>query len=224
MECLIVDDDDVTISVLESLIEKVPFLSIGGSCSSALEASSLLFEKKIDLIFLDVEMPEISGFDFLSSLQSGNIQVILMSHNKDYAYRAFEFNVVDFLGKPVMPERFLKAVTKARSSVKESADDSIFIKHNGRLVKVLLKDIHLVEALSDYIYIHTPSDQYIVYSTLKGIESRLPGEDFVRVHHSYIVRLDKIDAIEDNTLKIGSRLIPISRPKRKELLSRLRLL
>ena len=230
MNCLLIDDDEMTRLDFENKISQVSFLKLVRSCPSAREASALIMNEQIDLVILDVMMPDMNGLQFMSALDREHPQIILISSNKDYAVDAFEHDVTDFLVKPVTNERFFKAIAKAKriyeasSGVSSHDDEHIFIKVNSRLVKIDTRDILYVEALADYVTLYTSTSRYTVHSTMKGMETALPQKLFFRAHNSYIIRLDKISAIEDNCVIIGERLIPVSRAKMKGLMQRLKLL
>ncbi len=205
MTCIVVDDDALSRLDIEHKIAQAPFLTFEGSYASAAEASAALLKKKIDLVFLDIHMPKINGIQFMKSLATERPQIIFVTSSKDFATDAFENDATDYLVKPISEDRFLKAASKAQKIHQNkgpitSADESIFIKVNSRLVKLNLNEILFIEALADYIIIHTANNKYIVHSTMKGVEGSLPENDFFRVHNSYIIRIDKITVIEDNTV------------------------
>lgn len=229
MKCLIVDDDELLANNLASRIKEIPFLSLEGICLSALEASGVLMKNKIDLLFLDVMMPGMTGLQFIKSLAADKPQIILVTSEKEYALDAFEFEVTDFLLKPVSDERLLKAVMKAKKNHESegdisSSDNHLFIKVNSRLVKINMKDIKYVNAMDDYVVVYTLDAKFVIHSTMKSVENVLGSKDFLRVHNSYIVRLDKIAEIEDNTIVMGKELIPVSRSKMNGLMQRLKTL
>jgi DNA-binding LytR/AlgR family response regulator len=228
LRCIIVDDDENSRSVIEHCVNKTDFLTIEGIYSSAKEALVGLKSKPADLIFLDVEMPEMSGIDFIKTF-TDIPQVILVTSKKEYAAEAYDYNVTDFVSKPIDYNRFLKAAEKARemhSSIMRSEVnlDEIFIKKDSRLIKLHANEINWIEALSDYVNIYTTGQRYTVLTTMKGIEGKLPIKDFARVHRSYIIRIDKIKEIEENTVFIGENAIPISRSHKEALLKKLNLL
>lgn len=230
MKCVIVDDDKMIRVDLEKRISQLPFLELVGSYGSPMEASGKILSGETDLLFLDVELPGMSGLQFLETIEGIAPQVILITSKKDYAVDAFNYDVTDFIVKPVSDERFLKAVNKARKKF-ELADltlnpgkGHVFIKVNSRLMKLDLKEILYIEALADYVNIHTEKHKYTVHYTMKGIESALPSHEFYRAHNSYIIRIDKINSIEDNCAMINGQPIPVSRNKYKPLLDKLNLL
>ncbi len=233
MKCIVVDDDLMSQKMVEGLVKKTPVLEHVGTYGSAIEASVAITEKEIDLIFLDVEMPEMTGLDLLKTLQNPP-QIILVTSKQNYALDAFEYNVTDYLLKPIDNYgRFLKAVMKAKENVdKEVVDmadaegggstENLFIKVDSLLVNFDLKDILLVEAYGDYVKIHTSTGKvHTVYAKMKDIEGKLPITDFLRVHRSYIVRLDKIKNIDSSNLQIAEKIIPISNSYKPKLMERI---
>lgn len=233
MNCIIVDDDPQIRLLVEELVKETDFLYLVKNCSTAIEASNMILKEKIDLIFLDVMMPGMSGMEFLKTLDGNKPQVIMITANKEFAADAFDFDVCDFIVKPITHARFLKAVTKAKrlhethknkSHKEEAPSDAIFVKSNFTLVKINAQDIYMIEALVDYIAIHTYTQQFVIHSTMKEVLTKLPPNDFIRVHNSYIVRTDKITSIEGNNLVVNQKIIPISRSKQKDLMNRLKLL
>lgn len=215
---------------LEEKINQTMTLNLIGSCSNALEASNLVMTKNVDLIFLDVMMPGMTGLEFIKTLSASRPELIMITSNREFAAEAFDYDVTDFLVKPVAYERFLKAVSKAKRNFDKKGttintiDDHIFIKVASRFIKLELKNIQYIEALADYVTIYTATDKYTIHSTMKGIETTLPAADFARVHNSFIVRLDKIAAIEDNSITVNKTTIPVSRNKFKPLMQRLKLI
>ena len=228
MNCLIVDDDKIVRTEVEHMVSKLPFLKLVGSVSKAMEAFNILSTEPIDLVFLDVMMPEMNGLELMKTLHDRKPQVILMTSEKKYAVDGFNFDAVDFIVKPIGEERFLKAVSKAKNNFENKKTvpkpEYLFIKVDSVLTKINVNDILYIEALADYAAIHTMTAKFIVHSTMKSIMDKLPPDDFLRVHNSYIVRLDKISSIEDNTIIINKKFIPVSRPHREQLMGRLKML
>ena len=227
MNCIIIDDDELAVKTVKHSIERTDFLSLIGSAMNAKEGLSLLENNKdIDLVFLDIEMPEMTGFDLMKNFKTP--QVILMTGKKEYAAEAFDYDVTDFILKPIDYTRFLKAAHKAKE-IKESVklshnnNEYVFIKKDSRLIRLNLSDILYVEALADYVTIHTTKDRYTILSTMKSIENRLAFNDFSRIHRSYIIRLDKIREIEDETVSLGEKVLPISRTYKHDFLKKLNL-
>lgn len=228
MNTIIVDDDIITQDIIESYSGKTNVLNVVKKCSDAMEASEILLKEKIDLIFLDVMLPEMTGFDLMKNFNGNRPQVIMMTSEKNFASDAFDLDVTDFLVKPIAFPRFLKAVSKAKknydSQEHPGTDENIFVKANGRLLKINSKDIFLIEALSDYVAVHTSAKRYIVHSSMKSIEQKLSTNDFIRIHNSFIARIDMITEIEDGTIVINNKIVPVSRAHRKDLMNRLKLL
>lgn len=229
IKCLIVDDDEMVRLDLENRLRAWPGVQVSGSCASAIEASQYMLQNNIDLILLDINLPGMNGFSFMENVDLKDTQVVLMTGEKEHAVDAFEVDVTDFLVKPFTDARFMKTmlrVTKKRYLHKSTAipADHIFVKVNSVLEKIVLTDIQYIEAMADYVSIQTTTKKYTVHSTMKSIEKSLPESDFIRVHNSYIVRLDQISRVEDNSVIIGQKLIPISRARLKPLMDRLNLL
>jgi DNA-binding LytR/AlgR family response regulator len=229
MNCIIVDDDDIIRIEVEQLVKQTPFLNLSGSFSSPKEGLDFSTSHNPDIIFLDIMMPEMSGLEFIQFLQKQSPQIILMTAEKDYAVEAFNYNVTDFLVKPISHERFIKAVAKAKNIFDHSGNGSvtskfIFAKVNSELIKINTDEILYIEAVGNYISIHTSSARHIVHTTMKSILEKISEKDFIRVHQSYIVRVDKIAHIEGNSIIIDKKLIPLSRSYKEELMSRLNLI
>jgi two-component system LytT family response regulator len=227
MNCIIVDDDELTLMEVESFVKRTPGLSLMQTFTNPVEAFNYIMTNKPDLIFLDIMMPQMSGLDLLKILQKDAPQIIFMTLKQDYASDAFDFEVTDFLAKPITQERFNRAVEKAKHIYESSkkvqvGDDYIFLKVKNNFVKIKLDDITYMESSQDYINVHTISQgNQTTLSTLKAMQDKLPPNDFIRVHNSFIVRLDKITRIEDNSILIGEAIIPLSRMYKEELLGRL---
>ena len=228
ISCIIVDDEEMSRKVLEHLVKRAENWKLLALFSNAKDARDFLKGTSVDVIFLDIEMPEITGIEFLKLLQTYP-EVVIVSSKEKYAIDAFDFEVTDFLLKPVELDRFLKTVKRIESrlhSIDESytKSDSVFIKANNQLVNLRFSDIHYVEAYGDYVNIITEKDKYIVHSTMKGIDSKLPKDKFLRVHRSFIVQLEKINSIDETLIVIGKKLIPIGESYRSELMKRLNFL
>lgn len=210
-------------------IEKTDFLHLAASVSSAEEAVKAIEENKIQLIFLDIEMPTMSGLDFLKTVKT-TAQIVVVSGKKEYAADAFDYNVTDYLVKPVDYERFLKAAFKANEisvnlQVGPNGKGDFFIKKDSRLLRLNPADILWIEALADYVTIHVGlTERHTILATMKSMEDKLPKSDFVRIHRSYIIRLDKIKEIEENSVSIDGKHLPISRSYKENLFKRLNLI
>lgn len=234
MNCIIIDDDPLSRKVVEGFISKSDMLELKGSYEKAIDAFKA-FESgdPIDLIFLDVEMPEMSGLEFLNTLDSPPM-IIIISGKEKYALEAFEYDVVDYLLKPIALQRFYKSVNKAhkRYLEKESISkypEEIFIKKkNSTLVRLRYEDILWVEALENYVIVSSFKDKFTIHFTMKAIENKLPTSMFKRVHRSYIVNLHRIEQIEDNNVIVktdtGNKVIPIGKSYRDNLMDDLNLI
>jgi DNA-binding LytR/AlgR family response regulator len=228
LRCLIVDDDEFIRIDLENRLSLWSEVTIVALCPTAIDAARILADEKIDLIFLDIHLPGMTGFQFMKSLELNKSQVVLVTGNKEHAADAFEYDVTDFLVKPFTDDRFVKTMLKVVKIAKQmgTADvgkqnDHLFIKVNKILEKIKYTDIMYVEALADYVQIITLNKKYTIHSTMKSMEEALPKDAFFRTHNSFIVRLDKINRIEDNLLIIDQATIPVSRNKVKPLMQRL---
>jgi DNA-binding LytR/AlgR family response regulator len=227
LNCAIIDDDELSRQIIEKYVAKSELLNLMASLSSAEEATSLLARQDVELLFLDIEMPDISGLDLIKQLVS-RPYVIFTTAKTDYAIEAFEYDIVDYLLKPISYLRFMKAVTKvinlSSSAVQSSNSDDLFVKLNSRYVKIPCNEVLWIEAIGDYVEIHTNEKKYTAHTTMKALEKKLPLNDFVRVHRSYIVRTGSIVEIEDNTLVVNKKLIPIGKSYRDALLKNLNLI
>lgn len=230
MNCLIVDDDEMSRTIVRHFVEQTQILTLAGLCADGIEAVNVLRQTPIDLIFLDVEMPEMTGMELVKSLTI-KPKIIIITSRADYAVEAFEYSVTDYLVKPINYARFLKAVERAQENTDNQANgyisptqQDLYIKTDAKIVKVSLNELLYVEALADYVILHTASARYIVHSTMKGIEKRLSENSFVRVHRSYIINTDKIDTIEDLSVVINKKYIPIGASYKDNFLKRLNIL
>jgi two-component system LytT family response regulator len=233
LRCLVVDDDPLSVQVVLNCIANTPFLTADGSFTNPVEAAEVLRTKSVDLLFLDVEMPLLSGIELLGTLQHPPL-VVLITSSKDYAVQAFEHAVVDYLVKPVSYARFLQAAQKAREiadrqpetgsdSIEASAPDAdfTFVKVDNKLVRVNFDEVRYVEALGDYVHIVTGQSKLIVYSTMKAVEEKFPSSRFVRVHRSFIVNFNRIQALEDNSVIVEGKPIPVGQTYLREVMQRL---
>jgi DNA-binding LytR/AlgR family response regulator len=228
MTCIIVDDDLLSVKMLEGLVAQTDFLSVDKSFQNPVEAVHYMRDHHADILFLDVEMPGMTGLELLSAIED-RPAVILVSGKAEYALEAFHFDVEDYLLKPPTYARFLKAVKKVQDKISQEQaiqfkGDFVFVKSDTALVKVDIRQVQWVEALADYVAIVTKEKKYVCHSTMKAIEAKLPPDQFVRVHRSYIVRIDQIDAIEDKTVSVGKKIIPVGGTYRDGLMGRLNLI
>ena len=232
LRCLVVDDDPLSVQVVLNCIANTPFLTAAGSFTNPIEAAESLRTDSVDLLFLDVEMPVLSGLDLLRTLQHPPL-VVLITSSKNYAVAAFEQNVVDYLVKPVSYPRFLQASQKALDTIERqaaSADaievpapdaDYTFVKVDNKLVRVNFDDVRYVEALGDYVHVVTGQSKLIVYSTMKAVEEKFPTSRFTRVHRSFIVNFNRIQALEDNAVIVDGKHIPVGQTYLREVMLRL---
>ncbi len=228
MNCIIVDDDKLSCKLLEGYVNKYSSLNLIGVYNDPVSArNDISKQKDVDLILLDIKMPEMDGFDLLGSLDHPP-NVIIVSGGEEFALRAFDFNVVDFLLKPVTYARFCKAIDKvmryfAPKEAPKSGDEEIFIKKGSSLVKLKLMEIVFVEALENYVTLNTGTDKYTIHFTMKAIENQLPSGVFLRVHRSYIINKKMIQAIKENSLDImvghSVKNIPVGKSFRDTLLN-----
>jgi DNA-binding LytR/AlgR family response regulator len=230
IRCLVVDDEPLALHILEDYIAKVPFLQLVKATTNPIEALTMVQEGNIDLVFLDVQMPELTGIQFLK-IANGKTKVILTTAYSQYALEGYELDVVDYLLKPIAFDRFFKAAQKAQGIIQPAIvpqaaeqqvqqiqpqqpqqdfmNDFIFVKSEYKIQKVYLHQILYIEGLKDYISIFTPTERIITLQNMKKMEETLPERHFMRVHKSYIVALNKIDSIERSRIFIGDKVIPV---------------
>jgi DNA-binding LytR/AlgR family response regulator len=230
INCIIIDDEPLARKGLKEYIADVAFLSLVGEFDSAVKATELLSKRAVQLVFLDIQMPKITGLDFLRSLHRPP-PVIFTTAYPQYALDGFDLNALDYLVKPISFDRFFKAALKAkeyyevRQHNEETAtgkkEDYFFIKADNKLVKIFFAEILFVEALQNYVTIHTTDKKYITYLTFKSVEEYLPADRFIKTHKSYIISASKIDSIEGNDIRIGNHHIPISRNEKEEVMEKL---
>ena len=221
IRCLIIDDEPLAQRIVERYIQEIPTLELVQRCNNALDAIEILKEKKIDLIFLDINMPKLTGLEFLRILKHPPLVIITTAY-AEFAIQGYELDVVDYLMKPFGMERFLKAIQKvqdilkprehflsAKTSGESQEDQYIFVKSSKKTYRISLNDIHYIEALGDYVKIYTTDRMIISYHSMKNLENLLSPKQFPRVHKSFIVSLSKIELIEGNQVKLRDRFIPI---------------
>lgn len=219
LNCIVVDDSAIQRMTITKLVNESPNLHLVGDYANALEAKNCINHHEVDLIFLDIEMPLINGFDLLDGMKV-KPQIIFITSKADYAVKAFDYEATDFLQKPISKERFLKAVKKAlelhqlRHDSSEDLGEAIIIKSNLKKLKIYTSKIKWVEAFGDYIKIITDDENHLVLSTMKSFESELPEGKFVRVHKSYIVNVERVEKFNSKFAEIGNTKIPISRNKK----------
>ncbi|MBF01844.1 MAG: DNA-binding response regulator [Flavobacterium sp.] len=236
MNCIIIDDEEMARAIIAQMIDNQSDLNLIESFSNAIQAIKFLNQNEVDLIFLDIHMPDFTGFDFIQTLKNPP-KIILVTSDKNFAIEAFEYDcIVDYLVKPITEDRFQKAIQKAISTVVSTSAKSskqspledttkeFYVNIDRRLIKIEFESVKVVEAKGDYIHIKTDTKNYIVHSTLKKIEDKLPNHLFLKVHRSFIINTNKIIDIEDNSVLIGKEVVPVSRANRPELMKRLNLL
>lgn len=228
INCIVIDDEPLARKGLKEYIADVDFLDLAAEFDNPLQATEFISNGQTQLLFLDIQMPKITGLDFFRSLQHPP-PVIFTTAYPQYALEGFEVNALDYLVKPVSFDRFLKAVLKAKEyyEVRDknvadaTASEYFFIKADNKLVRILFDEVLFVEALQNYVTIHTTGKKYMTYLTFKSVEDYLPGDKFIKVHKSYIISASKVDSIEGNEIKIGQHHIPISRNQKDEVMEKL---
>lgn len=223
-QCLVVEDEPLAQQVLEKYIAGHPCLELAGICSDALEAQRFLAKQPVPVIFLDINLPRLSGISFLKGLHRPP-HIIFTTAYPEYAVQGFELDVVDYLLKPFSHERFLKAVNKLleKAGPPPALSSAIFVKAGKKVYRVNLDDIRYIEALDDYVNVVTATSQYLVNDTLKGLLEQLPASHFIRVHKSYVISKDHIVFLEGNYVRIGEKDIPVGVSYRSELQRLIRL-
>lgn len=230
IRCLVVDDEPLALHILEDYISKIPFLTLIKATTNPIEALTMVQDGGIDLVFLDVQMPELTGIQFLK-ISNGKAKVILCTAYPQYALEGYELDVIDYLLKPIAFDRFYKSVQKAQTIIAPAAkpalaaepakqddfmSDFIFVKTEHKIQKVYLHDILFIEGLKDYVSIFTSAERIITLQGMKKMEDALPERHFMRVHKSYIVSINKIDSIERSRIFIGDKIIPVGDTYREE--------
>ncbi len=226
MNCIIVDDEAMARELLSDYCEKVEGVNVVAVCQDGLEAMTALSKHTVDFIFLDIEMPELSGMDLIKSSQNLP-EIVLTTSSTEHALEAYEYKVADYLAKPISFPRFLKAIERIREIYKSEGDtkEEIFVKVDGRFVKLRLDEILYIETLGDYVvFVVDGGKKYIVHSTLKNIEDKIKDQNFLKVHRSYMVNLSKIIDIEESNLLIADKVIPVSRSQKPVLMKRINLI
>jgi two-component system response regulator LytT len=236
MNCIIIDDEATARAIIRQLCSKADSLRVLDEFPNAIQAIKYLNQHEVELIFLDILMPNFNGFDFIETLKNAP-KIILTTSDANFAIQAFEYDcIVDYLVKPITLERFQKAIQKAKAKptsaasssssekVQGSSGNDLYVNIDRRLIKIDIPSIYLIEAKGDYIHIKTEDKNYTVHSTLKKIEDKLPDSIFLKVHRSFIINFNKIIDIEDNSVLIKRDVIPVSRSNRPELMKRLNLL
>lgn len=234
LRCIAVDDEPLPLQLISDYIQRTPILLLTGTYTNPLEALSVVHQQRTDLIFLDIQMPELSGIQFMQLL-NGKSKVIFITAYPNYALQGYELDVIDYLLKPVSMERFLKAAGKAWDTIQNASsvstnetintilpvEEVLFVKSGYKIIKILITDILYLEGLKEYIAIHTTKGKVITLQSIKKMESVLPKSYFIRVHKSFIVAINKIDSIERNRIFIGKDIIPIGEVYKEDFYSNL---
>jgi DNA-binding LytR/AlgR family response regulator len=229
IKCLILDDEPLAIDVIENYLKRLPNIESFKS-NNAIDAFQIMRQEKVDLIFLDIEMPLMSGLDLLKTMKAPPAIVITTAY-RDYAVEGYEHDALDYLVKPISFPRFMKAFEKVMRYLQTtdiSAEDAeiekrhVFLKVNGKVVKIVIAEILYVESLKDYIKVVTPGNFLIYYQTLTSITEKLPADKFMRIHRSFTIAIDKVSAVEGGNVAIGEKLIPVSRDLRRDVVRRIR--
>lgn len=232
INCIIIDDEPLARKGIKEYIIDIDFLNLIGEFDNPLKATDVLSRGEVQLLFLDIQMPKITGLDFFKTLKQAP-PVIFTTAFPQYALNGFELNALDYLVKPISFDRFFKAVLKAkeyyevRSKNETEASGSVaspnyfFVKADSKLVKIMLNEVLYVEALQNYVTIHTQEKKIITYLTFKSVEEYLPSDRFIKTHKSYIIAAEKVDSIEGNNIRIGIHHVPISRNLKEEVLEKL---
>jgi DNA-binding LytR/AlgR family response regulator len=235
IQCVLVDDEPLAIDVVRSFVQRIDGLEIVATCNNAVEAFEIVQQGGVDLLFLDIQMPKLNGIEFLETLQNPP-KVIFTTAYRDYAIQAFEVDAIDYLLKPISFGRFLKAVSKAiqviqspqasplqsvqiqqEEAIPMQALEFIYVKCEKKMVKVYLQDILYIESLKDYVIIHTKERRIVTKQKISYLEQKLPEEQFLRIHRSFIIAIDKIEAFTPNSIDINQQELPIGRSFKSEV-------
>ncbi|MGO4817769.1 LytR/AlgR family response regulator transcription factor [Flavobacterium sp. W22_SRS_FP1] len=226
LNCVVVDDSSIQRMIIAKLVNNHPNLHLIGDFSNAIEARSCMSIHNVDLIFLDIEMPVISGFDFLDGLKT-KPQIVFITSKAEYALKAFDYDATDYLQKPIAIDRFNASVKRAidlyqlKQDTRDEEGDHVFIKSNLKKLKIFTSKIKWIEAFGDYVRVVTDEDSHLVLSTMKSFENELSKTKFVRVHKSYIINIDKVERFNSKFAEIGPMKIPLSRNKKEDLIKAL---
>lgn len=225
IKCLVLDDEPPAVQVLSSFIKRIPFLQLEEATTNAFHALELLQKENIDLLFIDIEMPDLTGIQLLKSLEKRPMVVFTTAYEQ-YAMQGFELDVVDYLLKPIPFERFLRAANKAlklyqSNHPKPIQETHLSVKADYKTIKIAFDDILYIEGLKDYVKIHTKTARILTRLNLKGIEEKLPPQQFIRIHRSFIAALSKITAFQKSQLSIGNKVLPIGETFREKVMKRI---
>jgi DNA-binding LytR/AlgR family response regulator len=229
MKAIIIDDNEIALLATQQCVLKAEQITLVKTFNNALQALSYIASNPIDLIFLDIEMPELNGIEFIKAMKHPHPLIVLTTSHPEFALEAYEHNVLDYLVKPIALPRFLNAVAKAQAmhekhNIDKIENDIIFIKKGNIIVKVNKSDVLWIEGLGDYVTLNTEKEKFIVHSTMHSIEQKFASNEFMRVHRSFIIRIDRINNIEDNCISYYDKFIPIGKTYRESVYKRLNLL
>ncbi len=230
INCIIIDDEPLALKGLEEYVQDIEYLHLSGTFDTPLKAMDILTEGNVQLMLLDIQMPKITGLEFLKTLKNPPFTILTTAY-PEYALQAFELNILDYLLKPFSFDRFLKAVMKAKTlteteqqpvaRINEGAAGYFFLKTDSKLVKITHDEVLYVEALQNYVAVYTRERKHLSYLTIKSVEEQLPAHRFIKIHKSYLVAADKVESIEGNEIIIGAHRIPISRNNKEEVLEKI---
>ena len=229
IKCIIIDDESFAIKLIEAYVQKIPYLELVAACKGSLEALNILQEQQIDLLFLDIQMPDLTGFELLKTL-AHKPQVIIISAYPEFALDGFKWDVTDYLLKPVPFERFVEAVNKAKKRIipndKESGKvkDHFFVRGEHKMIKVRINEILYIESFREYAHLYTTSGKHIIRKSLSSFQELLDEAKFMRVHRSFIISLEKIDAVYGNIIQIGEVEIPIGKNYKEGFIKKVELI
>jgi DNA-binding LytR/AlgR family response regulator len=226
LKCLIVDDEPIAIKGVVNFINQLDFLEVIDTCTSAMKATEILKTKDVDLMFLDINMPMLSGLDFLKSLDKSPLTILTTAYS-EHALEGFKLNVVDYLMKPLEFQRFFQAAHKAldlfqsrivTQNTKEGADSDMYIRQGDTFQRIIWEDILFVEGMQNYLKLHFKDKTFVIHQTMISLEEMLPKDSFFRIHQSYLINTNKIDAISGGRVFINGQQLPVSRHRKEELL------
>jgi DNA-binding LytR/AlgR family response regulator len=221
IKCVVVDDEPMAREIIESYITKTPFVELIASCKNASEAILFVQENQVDLFFLDINMPEISGLSFAKLIKNTS-QIIFTTAYREYAIDGFNLNVVDYLLKPISFDRFLEAVQKVKTSeITEKNNDFMFVRSDRKMVKIDFDQILYIESLSDYVKIFTSEKTIVIRETISSLEVKLPSKMFIRIHRSFIISLKNITSYTNEFIEVNQKALPISRSYKESVLQKL---
>jgi len=232
LSCLLVDDENLALDILEEYIKKVEFLQLVGRCNTAIEANNILTKLSIDLLFIDIQMPEISGIEFVRNLINPP-KVIFTTAFREYALEGFDLNATDYLLKPISFQRFMKSVNRLLPQTKSNSINSIneenevvindffYIKVGKRMVKILMTDILFIESLTSFVYLHTSTDKHVSYKKISEFEDSLPPTKFIRIHRSFLVSIAHIQAYSASHVEVEGNSLPIGRLYRNDVIAKM---